>query len=159
MTTLRKWWCRHRRNESATPCVELKHFKSNNCDAYEKVWHFATLDIRWRSQGITKVSVDFWGVTIQLVLENRGSWCFHPVGARKLESWWSLQVGACNQRLQPHLSWCSKKKRCKKLELAWNPKKKRFFPLWVSSGKYVSLSIICDCVMNVFSLFPFLLQV
>ena len=31
------------------------------------------------------------------------------------ESWCSLQVDACNQRLQPHLSWCSKKMRCKEV--------------------------------------------
>ena len=67
------------------------------------------------------------------------------------KSWCSLQVGACNQRLQPHLSWCSNKERCTEVKANGHPKKKRFFPYGFPQEKQCLciLCVIeyCSCVL------------
>jgi hypothetical protein len=64
------------------------------------------------------------------VLEKPESWCSHQVVACKIEVVASRGVGAHNND------------NVKKIKITYHIKKKRFFPLWVSSGN------ICLCIFQ-----------
>jgi hypothetical protein len=65
------------------------------------------------------------------VLEKSESWCSQQVVTCKIEVVASRGVGA------------HKNDNVKKIKITYHIKKKRFFPLWVSSEKYLSLYISC----------------
>ena len=81
-------------------------------------------------------------------------WCLHPVGAGLN---WKLVLAFRGS----NLIWVGSQIR--RYVRSWSLLDiliRRGFSLYgFPQEKYVSLFIICDCVMNVFSLFPFLLQV
>jgi hypothetical protein len=62
----------------------------------------------------------------------------------KLESWFSQHVAACKTKVVASRGiGAPKNDNVKNIKITYHIKKKRFFPLWVSSGN------ICPCIFHV----------